>query len=127
MVVTVRPHRGNGGAAAAKDAQMKLAVMAIVAFGAAGGLTFFFLPGASFGWFDMGSAESAALEQRCHRSYQGVCLPIDAPDVDCEGREDNGPIFVSGPFRVVGTDEYHLDPDRDGIACEAAYWGVAAE
>lgn len=39
-------------------------------------------------------------------------------DVDCAGKGGNGPIFVQGPFRVVGEDVYDLDADGDGIACE---------
>jgi hypothetical protein len=57
----------------------------------------------------------------CHRSYRGVCLPPHALDVDCVGHEGNGPMFVTGPFRVVGHDDYHLDPDHDGIACESPW------
>jgi hypothetical protein len=31
----------------------------------------------------------------------------------------NGPSYVSGPFRVVGSDHYGLDSNHDGIACES--------
>ncbi|WP_411721166.1 G5 domain-containing protein [Mycetocola sp.] len=53
----------------------------------------------------------------CHSSYSGVCVPI-ASDVDCAGGGGNGPAYVSGPVQVVGHDEYQLDRDGDGIACD---------
>lgn len=56
--------------------------------------------------------------QSCHPSYVGVCLPMNGPDVDCAGGRGNGPIYVRGPFRVVGPDPYRLDRDKDGIGCE---------
>ena len=55
--------------------------------------------------------------QECHPSYQGVCVPV-ASDVDCAGGEGNGPEYVRGPVYVVGPDEYELDRDGDGVACE---------
>jgi hypothetical protein len=39
-------------------------------------------------------------------------------DVDCGGKGGDGPVFVQGPFEVVGSDVYGLDADGDGIACE---------
>ena len=48
--------------------------------------------------------------QLCHPSYSGVCLEI-VGDLDC------GQIQAVN-FSVVGIDEYHLDADRDNIACE---------
>ncbi|MGH2771281.1 MAG: hypothetical protein ACRDJF_12290 [Actinomycetota bacterium] len=58
-------------------------------------------------------------EPRCHPSYEGVCLPPDASDVDCPGGSGNGPVYAPhGNFRVVGPDAYDLDRDGDGIACE---------
>ena len=53
----------------------------------------------------------------CHPSY-GDCVPI-AADVDCEGGGGNGPKFVRGPIPVVGSDDYGLDRDGDGVACES--------
>jgi hypothetical protein len=50
----------------------------------------------------------------CHPSYT-PCIPI-ALDVDCKG-PGNGPVFVVGPFQVIGYDEYNID-DGDGVACE---------
>jgi hypothetical protein len=58
-----------------------------------------------------------AAAQRCHPSYEGACVPI-ASDVDCAGGKGNGPEYVRGPIYVVGPDEYELDRDGDGIACE---------
>lgn len=55
--------------------------------------------------------------QNCHPSYEGACVPI-ASDVDCAGGSGNGPEYVQGPIYVVGPDEYDLDRDGDGVACE---------
>lgn len=60
------------------------------------------------------SSGSAARE--CHPSYEGVCVPDGVSDV--AGGEGNGPEYVRGPVYVVGPDEYELDRDGDGIACE---------
>ena len=51
----------------------------------------------------------------CHPSYE-PCVPI-ASDVDCEGGSGNGPAYT-GMVRVVGPDEYDLDRDGDGVACD---------
>jgi resuscitation-promoting factor RpfB len=53
---------------------------------------------------------------RCDPNYSG-CVPI-ASDVDCAGGSGNGPAYVQGPVRVIGTDIYRLDADGDGIGCE---------
>jgi hypothetical protein len=53
---------------------------------------------------------------QCDPNYSG-CVPI-ASDVDCAGGSGNGPAYVRGPIRVIGTDIYGLDADHDGIACE---------
>ncbi|KDA04748.1 hypothetical protein DC31_05570 [Microbacterium sp. CH12i] len=53
----------------------------------------------------------------CHPSYTGACVPF-ASDVDCEGGGGNGPGYVTGPVQVIGHDEYQLDRDGDGIACD---------
>lgn len=55
--------------------------------------------------------------QACDPNYSGACVPI-ASDVDCEGGSGNGPAYVRGPVRVIGTDIYGLDRDNDGIGCE---------
>ena len=52
----------------------------------------------------------------CDPNYSG-CVPI-ASDVDCAGGSGDGPEYVSGPVRVVGTDKYRLDNDKDGLGCE---------
>jgi hypothetical protein len=54
----------------------------------------------------------------CDPNYSGACVPI-ASDVDCAGGSGNGPAYVRGPVRVVGTDIYDLDRDSNGIGCEA--------
>jgi hypothetical protein len=66
-------------------------------------------------------APTAALtkKRRCDRNYSGRCLRPNVSDYDCAGGSGNGPYYVSGPFRVVGTDHYRLDSDHDGIACES--------
>ncbi len=53
----------------------------------------------------------------CDPNYTGACVPI-ASDVDCAGGKGDGPAFVEGPVRVVGSDPYRLDADNDGIGCE---------
>lgn len=52
----------------------------------------------------------------CDPNYSG-CVPI-ASDVDCAGGSGNGPAYVQGPVRVIGSDIYDLDRDNDGVACE---------
>lgn len=52
----------------------------------------------------------------CHPSYS-PCVPV-ADDVDCAGGGGDGPEYVSGPIRVLDVDDYRLDHDGDGIACE---------
>jgi len=53
----------------------------------------------------------------CDPNYSGACVPV-ASDVDCAGGGGNGPTYVQGPVRVVGSDIYRLDRDGDGIACD---------
>lgn len=54
----------------------------------------------------------------CHPSYTGACVPNDGRDVDCDGGEGDGPHYVKGPVRVVGTDVFGLDGNGDGVGCE---------
>lgn len=61
--------------------------------------------------------EEEAVE--CHPSYEGACLDPAASDYDCEGGSGDGPLYT-GPVTVVGSDEYGLDSDGDGSACEAS-------
>jgi hypothetical protein len=55
--------------------------------------------------------------RQCDPNYSDACVPI-ASDVDCAGGGGNGPAYVHGPVKVVGTDIYDLDRDGDGIGCE---------
>jgi hypothetical protein len=55
--------------------------------------------------------------ERCDPNYT-PCVPIDT-DVDCKGGKGNGPSYVAGPVRVVGSDPYRLDGDGDGVGCES--------
>ncbi|WP_309227128.1 G5 domain-containing protein [Micromonospora thermarum] len=55
--------------------------------------------------------------RQCDPNYSGACVPI-ASDVDCAGGSGNGPAYVVGPVRVVGSDIYDLDRDGDGIGCD---------
>lgn len=52
----------------------------------------------------------------CDPNYSG-CVPI-ASDVDCAGGSGNGPAYVKGPVKVIGSDIYDLDRDGDGYACD---------
>ncbi|MEV0325560.1 G5 domain-containing protein [Micromonospora echinospora] len=54
--------------------------------------------------------------RRCDPNYSG-CVPI-ASDVDCAGGGGNGPAYVTGPVRVIGSDIYDLDRDNDGYGCD---------
>jgi hypothetical protein len=62
------------------------------------------------------STNGEGLSAKCDPNYS-PCVPI-ASDVDCAGGGGNGPVYVRGPIRVIGTDIYGLDRDGDGIACE---------
>lgn len=55
--------------------------------------------------------------RHCDGNYSGACVPV-ADDVDCAGGGGNGPAYLQGTARVVGTDIYDLDRDGDGIACD---------
>lgn len=62
-------------------------------------------------------AAASTSTSNCDPNYSGACVPI-ASDVDCAGGSGNGPAYVAGPVRVVGTDIYHLDSNGNGIGCE---------
>jgi hypothetical protein len=62
--------------------------------------------------------QQAQQAQDCHPSYQGACLDPNASDYDCEGGSGDGPEYT-GPVQVVGPDDYDLDRDGDGSACES--------
>ena len=55
----------------------------------------------------------------CNPNYADACVPNDPVDVDCAGGGGNGPSFFDGVARVVGSDVYGLDRDKDGYACES--------
>jgi hypothetical protein len=40
-----------------------------------------------------------------------------AADIDCQSGSGDGPGYT-GPVQVVGPDDYDLDRDGDGSACE---------
>jgi len=62
---------------------------------------------------------TTAKKRHCDRNYSGRCLRPNVSDYDCAGGSGNGPYYVRGPFRVVGSDHYGLDSDHDGTACES--------
>jgi hypothetical protein len=62
----------------------------------------------------VGTKESS----NCDPNYSGACVPI-AGHVDCAGGSGNGPAYVQGPVRVVGTDIYDLGRDGDGLGCDS--------
>jgi hypothetical protein len=62
---------------------------------------------------------TVAKKRHCDRNYSGRCLRPNVSDYDCAGGSGNGPYYVRGPFRVVGTDHYGLDSNHDGTACES--------
>ncbi len=64
----------------------------------------------------VGTKSAASGGGNCDPNYSG-CVPI-ASDVDCAGGGGNGPAYVKGPVRVIGTDIYDLDRDGDGVACD---------
>lgn len=53
----------------------------------------------------------------CDPNYAEACVPI-ASDVDCAWGTGDGPAYLDGVARVVGSDIYGLDRDGDGLACE---------
>jgi hypothetical protein len=63
-------------------------------------------------------AVGTKVTQQCDPNYSGACVPI-ASDVDCAGGSGDGPAYVRGPVRVIGTDIYDLDRDGDGIGCDS--------
>ena len=63
---------------------------------------------------DAGPASDAPIG--CHDGY-APCIPDLGTDVDCRNGNGNGPRFT-GPVTVIGPDEYELDRDGDGVACE---------
>jgi micrococcal nuclease len=72
------------------------------------------------GLWGCGAAPAASLlaQPSCHPSYEGACLDPGASDYDCAGGSGNGPRYT-GAVRVVGSDEFGLDGDGDGLGCES--------
>ena len=64
-----------------------------------------------------GSSGGGSAGGGCNPNYT-PCVPNDPVDVDCAGGGGNGPSYVTGPVRVIGSDPYRLDSDGDGVACE---------
>jgi hypothetical protein len=63
------------------------------------------------------TANGTKAERQCDPNYAGACVPI-ASDVDCAGGSGNGPAYVKGHVKVVGSDIYDLDRDGDGYGRE---------
>ena len=53
----------------------------------------------------------------CNPNYSG-CLKQNAGDYDCAGGSGDGPNYT-GAVQVIGYDEFKLDRDGDGWACES--------
>ncbi|WP_433676990.1 G5 domain-containing protein [Microbacterium gorillae] len=67
---------------------------------------------------DGGDPEEAVAESDgCDPNYAEACVPI-ASDVDCAWGTGDGPAYLDGVARVIGSDIYDLDRDNDGWACE---------
>jgi hypothetical protein len=64
------------------------------------------------------AVEKAEEAEACDPNYEGACLHEGIGDYDCAGGSGDGPNYVSGPIYVVGYDEFGLDSDGDGVACE---------
>ena len=54
----------------------------------------------------------------CDPNYAGQCLKDGIGDYDCSSGSGNGPNYVYGTVRVVGSDPFGLDRDNDGLGCE---------
>jgi hypothetical protein len=61
---------------------------------------------------------TAAPAPSCDPNYSGQCLKSGIGDYDCSSGSGNGPNYVYGTVRVVGSDPFDLDRDDDGIGCE---------
>lgn len=48
---------------------------------------------------------------RCDPNYEGACIPVGGPDLDCAD-------VAASDFLRVGADPHRFDGDGDGIACE---------
>jgi hypothetical protein len=63
-------------------------------------------------------AAAAAAAPSCNENYSGACLDPNASDYDCAGGSGDGPAYT-GTVYVKGYDEYDLDADGDGVACDS--------
>jgi hypothetical protein len=54
----------------------------------------------------------------CDPNYAGQCLKDGIGDYDCSSGSGNGPNYVYGTVRVVGSDPFALDRDHNGLGCE---------
>jgi micrococcal nuclease len=61
---------------------------------------------------------TTSTSSQCNSNYSG-CLKKNAGDYDCAGGSGNGPNYT-GVVQVLGYDEYGLDRDGDGLACESS-------
>ena len=51
-------------------------------------------------------------------SWRAIVRSTRSGPAPCAGGSGNGPKYVAGPIYVVGYDEFDLDRDGDGVACE---------
>ena len=52
-----------------------------------------------------------SLRAECDPSYPTLCIPVGAPDLDCDE-------IGATKFPVRGPDRHGFDADEDGIGCE---------
>ena len=64
------------------------------------------------------SASSSTSGSGCSSGYTGACLKEGVGDYDCAGGSGDGPNYT-GTVSVVGYDEFDLDRDGDGVACDS--------
>ena len=65
-----------------------------------------------------GSSGGTGPAPQCDPNYTGQCLKDGIGDYDCRGGSGNGPNYVYGTVKVVGTDVFGLDGDNDGYGCD---------
>jgi hypothetical protein len=61
---------------------------------------------------------AAPAPSTCDPNYSGQCLKDGIGDYDCSSGSGNGPNYVYGTVRVLGSDPFGLDADDDGLGCE---------
>ncbi|MGF3053014.1 G5 domain-containing protein [Microbacterium sp. YY-03] len=72
----------------------------------------------SVGMYTPPAAFAGSADNGCNPNYADACVPNDPVDVDCAWGTGDGPSYFDGVARVVGSDVYGLDRDKDGYACE---------